>query len=56
MNECKGCIYDLTNENVICQIKNNTDKLNIVLDNCCICKRSMLDEFKDEFKDMYRSE
>lgn len=49
-NICKGCIYDLTDRVV-------TDKevFNNILDNCCDCKRAMLEEYQDRFPDLYKS-
>lgn len=49
-NKCKGCIYDLTGRTV-------TDKeaFNTILDNCCECKRAMLEEYQDRFQDLYKN-
>lgn len=46
MDDCKGCVYDLNKK---------TMTVEEFLDTCCVCKRAMLDDFKDKFKDMYRS-
>lgn len=49
-NICKGCIYDLTD-----RVETDAEKFNIILDNCCACKRAMLGEYQDDFPDLYKS-
>lgn len=49
-NKCKGCIYDLTDG-----VETDVEKFNIILDNCCACKRAMLEEYQDNFQDLYKS-
>ena len=48
-NVCKGCIYDLTD-----RIVTDTETFNTILDNCCACKRAKLEEYQDEFLDLYK--
>ena len=49
-NKCKGCIYDLTD-----RIVTDKEVFNTILDNCCACKRGMLEEYQDDFPDLYKS-
>lgn len=49
-NICKGCIYDLTD-----RVETDVEKFNIILDNCCNCKRGKLKEFQDAFPDLYKA-
>jgi len=49
-NECKGCIYDLTD-----RVETDVEKFNIFLDNCCSCKRGTIGEYKDIFPDLYKT-
>ena len=48
-NICKGCKYDLTD-----RVITDQEEFNIILDNCCACKRAMLEEYQDEFLDLYK--
>jgi hypothetical protein len=49
-NVCKGCIYDLTDKIV-------TDDKTFIefLDNCCSCKRGIVEEHQHMFKDLYKA-
>lgn len=49
-NECKGCIYDLTD-----RIEIDMKKFNIIWDNCCSCKRGKLKEFQDGYPDLFKA-
>ena len=49
-NECKGCIYDLTD-----RVETDVAKFNTILDNCCSCKRGKLKEFQDGYPDLYKT-
>ena len=49
-NICKGCIYDLTD-----RVETDVEKFNIILDNCCSCKRGMKEEYQNDFPDLYKS-
>ena len=49
-HECEGCIYDLTD-----RIETDVEKLNIIVDNCCACRRGMKKEYKNGFPDLYKS-
>lgn len=48
-NECKGCIYDLTDK-----VEINMEIFETILDNCSACKRSKKEEFKKDFCDLYK--
>lgn len=50
MNECKGCIYDLTD-----RVAKSGDELIEIMDRCTDCKREKLDEYKDIYEDLYRN-
>lgn len=49
-NVCKGCIHDLTD-----RVEADVEKFNIILDNCCSCKRGVREEYKNDFPDLYKS-
>lgn len=49
-NECKGCIYDLTD-----RVETNAEKLIIIMNNCSACKRGKLEEYKDYYPDLYKT-
>ena len=49
-NICKGCIYDLTD-----RVETDVEKFNIILDNCCSCKRGKLEEFQDGLPYLYKA-
>ena len=48
-NVCKGCKYDLTD-----RVVTDREEFNIILDHCCVCKRAKLEEYQDEFLDLYK--
>ena len=48
-NVCKGCVYDLTD-----RVVTDREVFNTILDNCCVCKRAKLEEYQDEFLDLYK--
>ncbi len=48
-NECRGCVYDLTD-----RVETDVEKFNIILDNCCSCKRGKLKKFQSDFPDLYK--
>lgn len=50
-NECKGCVYDLTN-----RIVTNEERLKLIIENCCHCKRGVKEEYQDMFSDLYEPE
>lgn len=50
VNECKGCIYDLTD-----RVETDVEKFNIILDNCCACKRGKKEEYRDGCPDLYKA-
>lgn len=50
-NKCKGCVYDLTD-----RVETDVEKFNVILDNCCSCKRAMKEEYKDSFADLYKAQ
>ena len=33
----------------------NKETFNTILDNCCDCKRAMLEEYQDRFQDLYKT-
>jgi len=47
-NTCSGCIYDLTD-----RVVTDEEIFNNILDNCCACKRGVIAEYRDNFKDLY---
>ena len=49
-NDCKGCVYDLTD-----RIETDVEKFNIILDNCCSCKRGCDEKHQDGLTDMYKT-
>ena len=50
-NKCKGCVYDLTD-----RVETDVENFNVILDNCCSCKRAMKEEYKDSFADLYKAQ
>lgn len=48
--KCKGCIYNLTDTT-----KTDVEKLSIFLDNCCSCKRAMIEEYQGVYSDLYEA-
>lgn len=50
-NECKGCVYDLTD-----RVETNAEKLIVIMDNCFACKRGKKEEYKDSFADLYKTQ
>lgn len=48
-NECDGCIYDLIDDDV-----NAEERFDIILSNCCVCKRAMKEEYRDKYLDLYK--
>ena len=50
-DKCKGCIYDLTD-----RVVTDKETFNTILDNCCDCKRAMLEGYQDRFQDLYKTE
>lgn len=48
-NECKGCIYDLTD-----RVVTDKEAFNIIMDKCSCCKRAVIEAYKHKLEDLYQ--